>query len=422
MNMSNHRLQGARLIDPSQTQLPETLHVRDGHFAAAPADEQANDTVIDGTGLLALPALIDLSLWFGQSDYRPPEAAADESAAAIAAGFGGVCLATDSTVWQSMRPVATETDLTQSDSMLDYLPIGPMSISAADDAGRMRTHGIRHLCNGLYNPGDKAELLSAFRAAAAHDMTVHSYIQDCELGRHGCVHDGMTAARLGLHPIPVVAETMELSRLLTMVEQTGARLHIKCVTSAAAVRQIETAKQSGLPVTADTSIAHLFLTEHDVSGFDSRCHVLPPLRSTEDRDSLIDAVRTGVIDAICSEHQPLNRDAKLAPFPSTEPGMSTLDVFLALGLRLIEDEVMTLEKWVELSHINPARILRLKSIGFSQGAQANYILVDPNLDFECIAETLTSSSPHCPFTGWNFNGRVVLSCLKGRRVFRREPA
>lgn len=395
----------------------DTLYTQSGRFIDQASDASTATQTIDCEGLSLIPSMIDLSQWFSQSDYRPAAYPEREQQASIRGGFSSICLAPD----HNINTDALGNPDQPSAARQKTIAIGELSVKlegqTIQDYGTLSRLGTGHVSNGLYNPSNQRLMVSAFKFAKAHSLTVHSYLLDHDTASHGCCHDGMTAARLGLPSIPVLSETLELARILALVEQIGTRVHLKCVSSAAALRMIEQAKKSGLPVTVDTAISHLFLTEHDQIAFDAVCHVLPPLRSSEDRDALLAGIASGLIDAVCSEHQPLNRDAKLAPFPATEPGMSTVDTFLSLGLRLIDDSVIDLQKWTELTSINPARILGIDGNGLNPGAAADFVLFDPNLEWVCGPDQMISASPHCPFHNWTLNGKVVHSYINGHKIF-----
>src|SRR5262249_27117283 len=161
------------------------------------------------------------------------------------------------------------------------------------------------------------------------------------------------------------------------VEDTGARVHFGRLSTARGAELVETAQQRKLPVTADVAAHQLFLTADDVEGFNAQCHVLPPLRSHEDRDALREAVKRGVIGAICSDHQPHEADAKINPFPLTEPGMSTLETLLPLTLQLVEDKLLTPLQAAERLSGTPAKIVDRDCGRLGDGARADLILIDP---------------------------------------------
>jgi len=173
--------------------------------------------------------------------------------------------------------------------------------------------------NALEPVTDTLVMRRAMEYAATFDLTVYLHAEDPWLRNSGCVHEGEVGTRLGLPGIPEAAETVAVARDLALIEQTGVRAHFCNLSSARALAMLAEAQKQGLPVTADVTAHHLHLTEHDIGYFNTQCHVRPPLRGLRDRDALRAALQSGVISAICSDHQPHEPDAKLAPFAESEP-------------------------------------------------------------------------------------------------------
>jgi dihydroorotase len=256
--------------------------------------------------------------------------------------------------------------------------------------------------------------------AATHDLTVFLHAEDASLSNHGCVHEGQVGCRLGLPGIPEAAETVAVARDLALVYQTGVRAHFCRLSTVQAVRMVARAQYDGLPVSADVSAHHLHLTEIDIGDFDSQCHVLPPLRTQRDRDGLRAGLAKGTLQAICSDHQPHEADAKLAPFAATAPGISALESLLPLSLRLVEDGVMSLADVIACLSYQPARLLGINSGTLGVGAAADVCLFNPDEVWELIPEQMQSRGRNTPFTGWQFKGRAVMTIFDGKIVFERE--
>ena len=170
-------------------------------------------------------------------------------------------------------------------------------------------------------------------------------------------------------------------------------------------------------MTADVAAHQLFLIDQDVDGFNAQCHVIPPLRSREDRDGLREAVKRGIVSAICSDHQPHEADAKINPFPLTEPGISALETLLPLCLRLVEDGVLTPLQAAQRLSLAPSEILGLDAGRLSQGSPADLVLVDPSAHWTLNAARLISAGHNTPFDGFEFRGRLLRSWWRGQAVF-----
>jgi dihydroorotase len=261
-------------------------------------------------------------------------------------------------------------------------------------------------------------LRRALEYAASHDLLVVVRPEDPYLADRGCVHEGAISTRLGLPGIPYAAETVAVAQVLALLEPTGARVHFAQISCARAARAIARARDKGEPVSADVAAHHLHLTDADIDGFDALCHVRPPLRSLADRDALRAAVRDGVLDAICSDHQPHEPDAKLDAFPSTEPGMSSLETLLPLTLRLVEQGCLSLSQALAALSSRPAALLGLDGLGTLRvGAAADVCVFDPEAEWTVDAGGWLSRGRNTPYWGRRCKGRVTHTLLGGRVVF-----
>ena len=257
----------------------------------------------------------------------------------------------------------------------------------------------------------------AMEYAASCGLTVFLHAEDQGLAGNGCAHEGAISTRLGLPGIPETAETNAISRDLLLVEQTGVRAHFSQLSTARAAAMIGRARHDGLKVTADVAVHHLYLSEVDIRDYDSACHLIPPLRSERDRDGLRDAIKRGTIDAICSDHQPHEPDAKQAPFPDTAPGLSGIDTLLPLVKRLADEKLLSLSEIIERVTATPARILGLEQGQLSVGANADICIFDPNLSWFVSADTMNSRGHNTPFMGWEMHGRATSTLVNGQLIF-----
>jgi len=247
---------------------------------------------------------------------------------------------------------------------------------------------------------------------------VFLHAEDRSLSQGGCAHEGVVSTRLGLPGVPEAAETVAVARELMLIEQTGVRAHFCHLSTAHSVQMIARAKHDGLPITMGVTPHHLHLTEMDISFFNSQCHVLPPLRTQRDQEGLRAGVSNGCISVICSDHQPHDADAKLAPFADTEPGISGLETLLPLVLRLVKDGVVSLMDVIAKLTCEPARILNLADSGtLALGARADVCIFDPELTWTVVPEQLVSAGKNTPFAGWELSGKVTHTLLAGKLVY-----
>jgi len=263
-------------------------------------------------------------------------------------------------------------------------------------------------------------LRRAMEYAATFDLTVFLHAEDPWLRANGCVHEGEVGTRLGLPGVPEAAETVAVARDLALIEQTGVRAHFCNLSSARAITMIAEAQRRGLAVSADVTAHHLHLTENDIGYFNTQCHVRPPLRSLRDRDALRGALQSGVIGAICSDHQPHEPDAKLAPFAESEPGVSGLETLLPLALRLVEEGVLELGAAIALLTVRPAEILGLDAGHLSPESTADICVFDPDTRWTLTEKSLVSRGRNTPFLGWELRGRVTHTLVGGELVFEAQ--
>jgi len=276
-------------------------------------------------------------------------------------------------------------------------------------------------CVGLSNCRNPVEnsliLKRAFAYAATFDLRVFIEPDEHWLSVGGCAHEGKIATRLGLKGIPVSAETIAIARALELVAETGVSAHFGRLSSADGAEMIARAKNEQLPVTADVSAHQLHLTEQDISSFNSACHVIPPLRTQRDMEALRRAVSNDTIDAICSDHQPHNLDAKQAPFASTEAGISALKTLLPLCLRLSQQTDLELGSLINKVTRSPANILGINAGTLSVGADADICIFDGDEDWQLGSDSINSHGKNTPFYGWNFQGKVKHTIVDGNLLF-----
>ena len=260
-------------------------------------------------------------------------------------------------------------------------------------------------------------LRRAMEYAASFDLTVFLHSEDPWLHGTGTTHEGEVGTRLGLPGIPEAAETVAVARDLALIEQTGVRAHFCQLSTARAVIMVSEAQERGLPVTADVTAHHLHLTEHDIGFFNSQCHVLPPLRSQRDRDGLRQGLKDGVVSVVCSDHQPHEPDAKLAPFSVSEPGISGLETLLPLTLRLVDEGLIDMTRAIAAMTSEPANIIGVDTGSLTVGATADICIFDPEQHWTLREQEMVSRGHNSPFLGWELKGRATHTLVGGELVF-----
>lgn len=404
-------IRNVRRLDPSSgSDSIGDVAFRDGVIVDAAGGDFAE--VIDGSGHWLLPGVVDLCARTREPGATQKGTMRSETHAALAAGITAICLPPDT------RPVIDSTAMVNRVNriakaaagtyvhMLGALTKG-LDGEALAEISALKAAGCVGVSNGLTPMASALVARRALEYAASLGMTVHVVPLDAALANNGCAHEGAVATRLGLAPIPVAAEAVAMRQWISLVEDTGARVHFGRLSSARGVELLASAKRRGLPVTADVAAHQLFLSEHDLEGFNAMAHVLPPLRARADRDALRAAVGSGLIDAICSDHQPHEVDAKTNPLPLTEPGISAVDTLLPLSLRLVHDGLLSPLALAERLSAAPSRILGLPAASLAPGAKADLCLVDPTNDWRLTPAAINSVGRNTPFIGERFEGRAV---------------
>lgn len=424
--MTRWLIKGGRVVDPANgVDGVHDVYVDAQGFVAGvgnpPADFTPQQT-IDAAGKLVCPGLVDLRARLREPGLEYKATIESEARAAVAAGITTLCCPPDT------NPVVDTPAMAQMIQQRAWRfglafvhPLGALTrglkgeqltdMAALDDVGCVGfSNALAPITNTLV-------MRRALEYAASFDLTVFLHGEDPWLHGLGCMHEGEVSGRLGLPGIPESAEVVGVARDLALIEQTGVRAHFCQLSSARAVAMVAEAQGRNLPVTADVTAHHLHLTEHDVGFFDTQCHVLPPLREHRDREGLREAVKSGVISAICSDHQPHEPDAKLAPFSESEPGISALETLLPLTLKLVDDGVLTLvEAIARLTH-QPAAILGVEAGQLSVGATADLCIVDLEREWTLAENEMVSRGRNSPFLGWNFRGRVTHTLAGGQLVY-----
>jgi dihydroorotase len=287
------------------------------------------------------------------------------------------------------------------------------------EMAELRDHGCIAFSQADVPLADTQVLWRALQYAATYGLAVWLRPQDPNLARGGVAHDGEVATRLGLPGIPAFAETIALAAILQLVRVTGTRVHLCRLSTREAVDMIRAAKRDGLPVTCDVSAHHLHLSELDLGYFDSHCHVVPPFRSQRDREALSAGLADGTIDAVCSDHTPVDDDAKQLPFGESEPGATGLELLLPLTLKWSREARLPLVQALARATCEPARVLGIDAGHLGIGAPADLCIFDPETYFTVAPGLLRSQGRNTPFLGYELPGVVRWTLVAGEVRFER---
>ncbi len=417
-------IRGARVVDPaSGRDVAASLWIAGGRIAAigaAPEGFRADET-IDASGLVACPGLVDLSARLREPGFEYKATLESEMAAAAAGGVTTLACPPD-TDPPLDEPGLVEM-LTRRAAGLSGARVHPLGALTTGLKGERLAEMVELAeagCIGFFQGNaplpDNGTLLQAMRYAATFGFTVWLRPQDAALAHAGVAHEGEIATRLGLAPIPVIAETVAVRTILELMGATGARVHLARLSAGAAIDLVAAAKSAGAPLTCDVSVHHLHLCDRDIADFDANANFAPPLRDPSDRERLRRALAEGVIDAACSDHTPMDDDAKLLPFAEAEPGATGLELLLPLVLQWGRESGLGLAATLATVTAKPARVLGVAAGSLQDGAPADVCLFDPSRPWIVKRETLASQGKNTPFLGLELTGKVVRTLVAGRTV------
>ena len=425
-------IKGGRVVDPaSGFDQSADVAISKGMIVAInniPSDFKADQT-IDASGCIVAPGLVDLAVHLREPGHEHAGMLASELAAAAAGGVTSVVCPPDT------DPVLDEPGLVEMlrfrAERLQTSRVFPLGALTRNLTGEVLTEmraltdaGCVAFSQAEVPLGNTLVLLRALQYASTMGYAVWLRPQDMHLGQ-GVAASGPVATRMGLAGVPVAAETIALHTIFELVRATQARVHLCRISSAAGVSLVRQAKAEGLPITCDVSINSLHLIDVDMGFFDSRMRLNPPLRQARDRDALRAGLADGTIDALVSDHTPVDEDAKALPFAESEPGATGLELLLSLALRWSRNDGVNIAQALACLTQHPARVLGestgalAASLGqLRAGGIADVCVFDPEAHWLVTSHALKSQGKHTPFSGYELPGRVRCTLVGGRVAFQ----
>ena len=417
-------IKNGHLIDPKNgIDAKHDLYIAAGKIAGigkAPEGFVANQT-IDATNLVIIPGLVDLSARLREPGYEHKATLESEMNAAAAGGVTSLACPPDT------DPVLDEPGLVEMlkhrAKQLNQAHVYPLGALTHQLAGKEITEMCELSeagCVGFSQADvaikDTQVLWRAMQYAATFGFTVWLRPEEPYLATDGVAHDGEVAARLGLKGIPAAAETLAIASILRIAKETGAKVHLCRLSTSEGVEMVRAAKKAGQQVTCDVSANHLHLTDFDIGYFDANTHLKPPVRSQRDKTALTNGLADGTIDAICSDHTPVDDDAKLYPFAEAEAGATGLELLLPLTLKWAEDNKLKISDAVKHITQGPANILGVEAGDLSVNASADICVFDPKQYWKIERKALLSQGKNTPFLGLELAGKVKYTLVNGHVV------
>ncbi len=406
MELKPLHIVNAQLVD-AETPRAGSLLVIDGRIAALDPTETPEGTeIVDAKGQWLAPGIIDLGVFatdkpafhFGgitRAALMPDAGPLDDPGLVERAAKGG-----KPDLW--VHPLAAATK--------------GLSGKELAEIGLMKSAGARAIATGRTRIADSGVMRRVLTYAAALGLVTIIHAEDEGLTAGAVATDGEMATRLGLASAPAIAEAIAIARDLALVEETGAPVHFRQVTTARGLDLIRAAKAKGLPVLCGITPAHLFLSDTAIGDFRTFARLSPPLRSEDDRQACLAAVADGTIDVLSSGHDPRGPEDKRLPFAEALPGMAGAETLLALGLNLVRDGHVSPGRLFDMLAATPACLLGLDAGRLAVGKDADLILIDDGTPWQVDAKKMAAYAGNTPFDGMPVQGRATAMWKRGMRV------
>ncbi len=415
-------VRGGRIIDPAQNlDAAADVLIRDGKIAEIGKITGAADETLEARGLVVAPGFIDLHVHLREPGQWQKETIATGTAAAAAGGFTSLCAMPNTSPINDLPAVTRWMQEPERGAVVNVFPVAAATVASLGE--RLTDFFALAEAGAVGFTDDGKPLLEdrimreALRASVAAGLPIMQHAEDTRLTQAGTMNEGATAFRLGLHGMPVRAESELVERDLDLARELGARLHVMHVSTGAALEAVRRGKQAGVRVTCEVTPHHFTLTDEEVIPYDTRFKMNPPLRSAADREALLRGLEDGTVDAIATDHAPHAVHEKAVEFDRAPFGIIGLET--ALGLAITRLPRLPLLRLVALLATSPARVVGLKGRGaLTPGAVADVTIFDPKKHWTYEVSKSRSKSRNTPFDGWQFTGKVMATIVGGKIVFR----
>jgi len=421
-------LTGAKLIDPSQNvESRLDIFLENGKIAKVGTnlakatkskDSEKITKVIDLSGMILVPGLIDMHTHLREPGYEYKETIASGAAAAVAGGFTSIACMPNSnpindnrSITEFIRRKATEA------ALANVYPVGAISKnsegSQLTEFWDLKEAGIVALSDDGKPVMNAGLMRRAMEYAYSLQLPIISHCEDTNLSADGLMNEGYYSTILGLNGIPSIAEEAMVARDILIAEFTKTSIHIAHVSTAGSVRLIRDAKERGLKVTAETAPHYFTLTDESLQSYDVNYKMYPPLRSEDDVKAIKEGLADGTIDVIACDHAPHGRTDKEVEFEYAANGISGLETSLPLSMDLIKNKTLNWKELITKMSLNPARILNLPKGTLQTGADADVTVIDPLFNWTVDVQAFRSRGKNSPFNGRQMQGKAILTIVGG---------
>ena len=427
--MKEKILKNCRIIDPSQKineigsiLIDDNGKIKDLGKNVKISKSSTRTEEIDCDKRIAIPGIIDMNVFVGEPGFEYKENFRTLTQAALAGGVTSVV------TMPNTKPLIDNVSMVdfiirrgRDKSNLNIFPAACLTREMAGkemvEFGLLNSRGIIAFTDP-YQAIQNTEIMSRIMDYASDmGVLIMQHVEDYELSKDGCINEGEIATRLGLQSIPSIAEKIIIERDLTLLEEFPCRYHINQISSQKSVEVIKKNKKNGKKFTTGVSINHLSLNDNDIGDFKTFLKFAPPLRSENDRKSLITAINSDLIDVIVSAHKPEDEESKRLPFAQAASGSIGVETLLPLALELYHNKSVDLLKLIELLTINPAKILKIDKGTLKVGSDADICIFDPDKPWKVDANKLKSKSKNAAIENKSLQGKVLMTFLKGQLVY-----
>lgn len=430
--MKSILIRNGRVVDPAQgIDAPRDILIRDGRVVGVDPCIEVSETeiaatrIVDATGLVVTPGLVDLHVHLREPGFEHKETLESGARAAVAGGFTSICC------MPNTRPINDNSSITsfivnrgRALGLANIFPIGAITAGSQGEQlaeiGEMREAGIVAISDDGRPVLDSGIMRRALEYASDLGLPVVDHCEDCCGAKGWAMHEGEFSALMGLRGLPGAAEDLHVARDLILAEMTGAHIHIAHISTGRSVELVREARRRGVRVTCEVTPHHFTLTDEDLyrSGYDTNFKMAPPLRSAADLEAILAGIADGTIDAIATDHAPHHANEKMVEFDHAPNGIIGLETAVPLAIdRLLHRGVVSLSRLVDLLSTAPARIFNLDRGSLRVGAVADVTIIDPERARRIDLAGFSSKSSNSPFGGWELKGVVVKTIVAGQIVF-----